>query len=173
MRYLLILLLWPIAANAQTPIATFPDEYLGDWYGNLSIYNANGKAQDLKMELHLAETDSAGRWQWTLVYEMDTTRDERKYELVALDAEKGHYAVDEKNSIMLDSYLYNNVLTSRFSVSNSLLIVNYTFYADRIEFLILFGPIETKQETGKEVEGVGAIFAYPMQGMQRATLYRQ
>lgn len=173
MRFLFVFFLLPLFANAQTPISTFPDDWMGDWYGNMSIYNAKGKAQELNMELHLAETDSAGRWQWTLVYEVDTVRDERKYELVAADAEKGHYIIDEKNSILLDSYLYRNVLTSRFSVNNSLLIVNYTFHSDRIEFQILFGGLDKVITTGEEVEEVESILSYPINGMQSATLYRR
>lgn len=173
MRYLLFLFIFPLLANAQTPISTFPDDWMGDWYGTMSIYNESGKAQELGMELHLAESDSAGRWQWTLVYEIDTVRDERKYELVVKDAAKGHYIIDEKNSILLDSYLYRNVLTSRFSVNNSLLIVNYTFHTDRIEFQILFGGLEDVVTTGEEVDEIESILSYPVKGMQSATLYRR
>lgn len=171
MRYLLLFL--PLFANAQTPITTFPNDWMGDWYGTMAIYNADGKAQEINMELHLAETDSADRWQWTLVYEVDTVRDEREYELVAKDAAKGHYVIDEKNSILLDSYLYKNVLTSRFSVNNSLLIVNYSFFSDRIEFQILFGSLEDVITTGEEVTEVESVLSYPMRGMQSATLYRR
>jgi len=173
MRYLLLFLFFPLFANAQTPITTFPNDWMGDWYGTMAIYNADGKAQEINMELHLAEMDSAGRWQWTLVYEVDTVRDEREYELVAKDAAKGHYVIDEKNSILLDSYLYKNVLTSRFSVNNSLLIVNYSFFSDRIEFQILFGSLEDVITTGEEVTEVESVLSYPMRGMQSATLYRR
>ncbi|MEM6348853.1 MAG: hypothetical protein AAF927_33520 [Bacteroidota bacterium] len=173
MRYLLLFLFFPLFAQAQTPISTFPNDWMGDWYGKMTIYNAKGKAQELNMELHLAPTDSSDRWQWTLVYEVDTVRDERKYELVAKDASIGHYVIDEKNSILLDSYLYSNVLTSRFSVNNSLLIVNYTFHADRIEFQILVGGLDKVITTGEEVEEVESILSYPMSAMQRSTLYRR
>jgi hypothetical protein len=156
--------------SAQTPVNTFPQSWYGDWAGRLDIYNQSGKRMEVGMELKIAPTDSADRWQWTLIYSQDTTRDERQYELVAIDAAKGHYQIDEKNSILLDSYLIGNVLTSRFSVSNSLLLTNYTLHADHLEFEIFVGGKEEARETGKDVEY--EIFSYPMGTMQRAMLYR-
>jgi photosystem II stability/assembly factor-like uncharacterized protein len=55
------------------------------------------------MELIIAPTDAADRWRWTIVYDGAAGRQERPYELLVRDAEKGRFAIDEKNSIVLET----------------------------------------------------------------------
>ena len=149
---------------------SFPESWVGEWKGELHIYNVEGLAQKINMEVHIGPTETDDRWKWTLIYELDTVRDERKYELVTVDAEKGHYQIDEKNSIVLDAFLFDNTLSSRFSVGKSLLIVNYSLEAGQLRFEIFAGRTDNTEETGKEIEDGGPIFSYKLQGMHRAKL---
>ena len=150
----------------------FPKSWVGEWTGQLNIYNRDGLARQIHMEVHIQPTLKDDTWKWTLIYEMDTIRDERKYELIVVDEEKGHYQIDEKNSIFLDSFLFHNTLSSRFAVSKSLLMVNYTLEDEKLRFEIFAGRTDNTVETGEEVEDAGGIFSYMLQGMHRAVLSR-
>lgn len=164
---------FPFSLSAQTPISSFPQSWYGVWAGTLEIYQAKGKSMEVQMELRIAPTDSSHRWNWTLLYVRDTIRDERQYELVAIDPALGHYQIDERNSILLDSYLLHHVLSARFAVGNSLLLTNYHFESDQITFEIFIGGRKEAKRTGKTGEEVGEIFSYPVGTMQRAVLRRK
>ena len=162
-----------MAQEVEQKQAHFPEDFLGSYYGNLEIFNASGKTMELPMELHLHPTDSTHRWTWTIVYRGETL-DERKYELVLVDSAKSHFQIDEKNSILLDGYWYGNTFTSRFSVKQSLLLINYVFEGDgKARFEVFPGNMENKVETGMEIEDSRPIYAYPMSGIQRAQLQKK
>jgi len=149
----------------------FPDDWEGDWKGTLEIFNAEGKQQDVPMELLIHPTDSADRWQWTIVYGVDSIRQERKYELIIVDAEKGHYQIDEKNSIIIDAYLINGEFISHFSVMGSSIITRDRIVGDKMAYEIISSRMKTPITTGGE-ENVPQVDTYPITVTQRAMLSR-
>lgn len=166
----LVLVLWFGGITAQDSLMTdFPQKWVGNWSGELEIYAAKGKVQTLPMELHILPADSAGVWKWTIIYQVEKP-DVREYEMVLVDREKGHFLIDEKNSIKLDAWLLGNVLSCRFSVDNSLLLVNYTFESEHIRFEVFAGSKAHPQLTGEDAEDVNEILNYPVTNMQRAIL---
>ncbi|MEZ4777613.1 MAG: hypothetical protein R3D00_30845 [Bacteroidia bacterium] len=168
----LILTVWFGGMVAQdTLMADFPEKWTGKWSGELEISTAKGKVQTLPMELHILPADSAGIWKWTIIYQVEKP-DVREYELSVVEREKGHFLIDEKNSIKLDAWLLGNVLSCRFSVDNTLLLVNYIFESDHIRFEIFAGSKASPRLTGEEAEEVDEILNYPVTTMQRAILRR-
>lgn len=177
MRFLysfaLILLMGSSSLMAQTDsLLHFPQDWLGNWSGNLEIFKSSGKVDQIPMELRLGVTASNDRWSWMIVYHGRST-DERAYELVAKDKANGLYAIDEKNSIVLDAYWLGGTLTSRFSVGKSLLLINYIFDSDVIRFEVFSGNMDDSSQTGDTISDVGDIFNYPIGTLQRAVLVRQ
>ena len=166
---LLSILFFPALIFSQNEPASFPNDWLGEWEGKLMIYNQKGLASEIDMELHILDMDSVDRWKWVLIYKGEKL-DERKYELVAIDTKAGHYQIDEKNSILLDAYWRDQTLISRFSVDNSLLLVNYHFEKEQIRFEIFAGGMTTAVQTGKEVKEIDEIKSFPVGVMQKATL---
>lgn len=160
---------------AQHNVDVFPDAWIGVWEGELEIYASKSGANipKVRMELHIMPHEEEGRWAWTLVYVGDTVRDERKYELVLKDGETNQYVIDEKNSILLDAAYLGHTLISRFSVNNSLLMINYSFEADKIIFDVFAGSKENPTRTGEEVEQVESIYSYPIGTRQRAVLQKR
>ncbi|MDX2247393.1 MAG: hypothetical protein SF052_11475 [Bacteroidia bacterium] len=155
----------------DTLMNNFPDKWRGEWSGELGIYKPTGKVQSLPMKLRISPSDSAEIWQWALIYEA-AEPDVREYELIVIDREKGHFLIDEKNSVKLDAWLLGNVLSCRFSVDETLLLVNYIFEEDQIRFEIFAGSKTKINLTGEELEEVDEIYTYPVTTMQRATLRR-
>ncbi|MEL6671536.1 MAG: hypothetical protein AAFR61_05070 [Bacteroidota bacterium] len=154
---------------AQEHEAAFPAGWEGAWKGDLQIFSKGKITMEIPMELQIAPTDSAGIFQWTIIYYGEKT-DRRAYELVPVDASIGHYVIDEKNSIFLDAFFNGSTLSSRFSVGDGLLLITYTLRGENIEMNIFFGGQEKKQKTGEEVENVGDIYSYPVGSLHRAVL---
>jgi len=167
-----LLLIFTTSLSAQDQSAHFPEDWLGEWVGELEIYTAKGVAQTIGMELHIKDRGEAGKWGWTIIYKGDKT-DERSYDLVLKDADKAHFVIDEKNSIFLDAFYLGNTLISRFSVNQALLMINYTFEPDKIIFDVFSGNKDTSLVTGEEVPDVEEIRSYQMGNRQRAILYKR
>ena len=157
-------------------INTFPESWLGNWVGDLHIYKENKLVQTIPMELEMAAIDTSDHFVWAIIYGEDKIAGRRSYELEVLDAEKGIYRVDEKNSIKLESYLFGNKLFSQFSVMESQLLCTYEKVGDKMIFEIISGSINPISITGKEMineEEIPEVKTYPITVMQKATLVRK
>ena len=186
MKYLLLLFFAGLVSctTAQLPVtdknqstaveAGFPEIWAGIYRGSLEIFTAAGLQQTVAMELEIAPTDSINRWVWALTYGPDSVAGRRSYELVVTDSTKGHYQIDEKNSIVLDGYLRGDIFVSRFSVMGNLLDCTYEKVADEIIFTIVTGK-ETTIATGGGVmagDTIPVVQGYPVGVVQRGRLRR-
>jgi len=152
---------------------SFPHSWLGNWVGDLNIYKENKLIQTLPMELEILEIDSSENYIWAIIYGEDKTAGRRSYELESLDADKGLYRIDEKNTIKLEAYLFGNKLYSQFSVMGNQLLCTYEKIDDKIIFEIISGSTEPVSTTGNslvEGEEIPAVKAFPITIMQRAVL---
>ncbi|MEM6379312.1 MAG: hypothetical protein AAF705_13975 [Bacteroidota bacterium] len=161
--------------SAQDSLA-FPQSWQGIWKGDLAIYTSAGLAQEVPMQLHILPTDSVHRYTWSIIYGTDTIAGKRDYDLLIVDAEKGLYRVDEKNSIQLESYFIKDKLFSRFEVMDNLLLTTEQLVGDTLIFEIISGKLAPVSSTGNEViEGdtIPPVETFPIRVMQRALLSRQ
>lgn len=159
---------------AQDTLA-FPQAWEGIWKGDLEIHTAKGLAQTVPMELHILPTDSTHRFTWSIIYGEDKVAGKRPYELVVLDADKGIYAIDEKNSIQLEAYFIKDKFFSRFEVMGNLLMTSEQLIGDELIFEIIAGKMEPVSVTGNEVingDTIPSVKAFPINVMQRAILRR-
>lgn len=155
---------------------SFPYAWQGIWKGGLEIYTAKGLSQSVPMELHILPTDSINRFTWTLIYGEDKEAGKRPYELVVLDAEKGIYAIDEKNSIQLEAYFLKDKFFSRFEVMGSLLLTTEQLVGEELIFEIIVGSMTPVSITGNEVingDTIPPVQAFPLTVMQRAVLKKR
>ncbi|GAB4251230.1 MAG: hypothetical protein Kow0027_15090 [Saprospiraceae bacterium] len=170
---ILLLFLSPIFLAAQN--AVFPDDYIGKWAGQLRIYNGEGLAQELPMQLHILPTDSTGRYSFTLIYGTDTLAGKRAYELVVLDQEKGLYLIDEKNTIRMEAYYLGGKLWQNFEVQGSVLNTMLWREGEELVWELSYGssaPASTSGGQLHEGEEIPEVKAYPVNGVQRARLSR-
>ena len=151
---------------------SFPDNILGSYKGDLVIKNANGE-QTIGMEFHIKATDSIGKYDYQIVYIMDGNRQERNYSLIAKDASKGEFIIDENNGILLSAKVYDNRLYSVFEVQGNLLFTIEEFYDDYMIFQIIFSKANEKTESGGKQNQVPSVFSYPVSVSQRAKLIKQ
>ena len=101
--------------SASAPVRAFPDAWIGRWTGPISTFGGEA-AQAFQMTLEIAPLSEPGRWSWTIIYEGDGQRQVRPYELVAVDAAAGRYAIDEKNSIVIPLRFLDGTSFSTFEV---------------------------------------------------------
>ena len=158
-------------AAAKRP--AFPGAWRGTWTGPARAGPPpSGDRHSLTMELHVEPIDGRDAWTWTIVYTGgDGKRQERRYELLPVDPAKGHWKIDEKNSIVIDAWLVADTLYSRFSLGDKTLEAHYRADGDRMDVtLTTFGGVATK--SGGE-GGVPEIVAEKLLTVQRATLTRR
>ena len=156
--------------------ASFPESWLGNWEGDLTIFKENKLVQTIPMELELASIDTSDNYIWAIIYGEDKETGRRSYELEIVDAEKGLYRIDEKNSIKLEAYLFGNKLYSQFSVMENQLLCTYEKVEDKIIFEIISGSINPVSITGGKLvdeEEIPEVKAFPITIMQKATLVRK
>ena len=161
---------------AQSPPA-FPEAWIGNWAGELEIYNARGLAQKLPMGLNIQPTDSAGVFTHEIIYGEGDNKQTRPYKLLTVDPATGHYRVDEGNSILLDAYWLGGIQVEIFSVEGSLLITTIQQTADNeLLWQIIVGDLETATITGggeADGEKMPEVTSYKAPALQRARLVRQ
>ncbi len=110
MRALLIFLCFTtIQLNGQDSLSVaprFPEDWSGVWKGDLNIWNAKGLSTTIPMTIDILpiDTSTTGRYTFGLTYG-SKSEDWRPYELVPVKPEFGMWRVDEKNTIVMESYL--------------------------------------------------------------------
>ena len=149
------------------------DNWQGIWAGELFMFDAPGdeKVNTIHMELHISKTDSAGIYNWRIIY-IDSTKDDRRYLLRTIDESAGKYAIDEKDGILLDVSLLGNKLCSRFAVFSSTLDITYQLESDRI-ILEVFSGSDTPERTTYGTEEKIPVLSFSVKNYQRAYLFKK
>jgi len=153
----------------------FPKDWIGDYQGDLQIYSVDSIQMTAKMNLHVSKkTDSI--YNWNVTYNIKGKEDIRAYELQIIDTKKGHYIIDEKNSIKIDAFYKNKILTSFFKVMNNYIVATYTKENDSIVFEIIMASDQKTKITGNtkfEGEDIPKVITYFVKGRQKAVLKKQ
>lgn len=180
LTFVLLLSVSSFAAFAQALPGSsdaFPWSWIGIWRGDLHIYNQQNEATVLPMELQLLPLDSAGQYTWTIIYNEDREAGLRAYTLKTIDAEAGHYLIDERNSIMLEAYLIHHTLYSRFAVMDNLLLSAVEKRGDELIYEIIAGSATPVGTSGDTVTTAGdtipPVQSFPVRVLQRAVLQKQ
>lgn len=126
--------------------AAAPADWAGDWFGACTVTPAYQGIESFRAKLNIGPQSAEGRLRWKITYEL-AQRDVRDYQLVPVDAAKGHYAVDEKNGLLLDAFLADGVLYMPFTIGGTLITATYSVGADGVMVMNLpsFGstPVRT------------------------------
>lgn len=152
---------------------TFPLNWIGHYEGQLRIHTLDSDTTLVPMQLIIENVNAEGYFPWTLVYGDD---DIRPYGLEAINAEKGHYRINEYNSILLDGYVRGNHFITRFSLDNSDLTVDYEKTADGINVSFYVTEVKSQNQSGGEVMGkdsIPLVDSYPVVVFQKAILKKK
>lgn len=148
----------------------FPIEWSGQYKGDLQIFKHNDSLSTIEMELIIGNPNTEGYYPWTIIY---NKKDVRRYGLEAINPEKGHYRIDEFNSIKIDAFINNGHFVSRFNVMGNDLLVDYFKTDEGIEVNFYITSTEPMSTTGQEIIGndtIPKVNAFPMLVFQKAIL---
>ena len=155
---------------------SFPQDWLGEWAGTLNIYRDTGLVQTLPMQLHVHPIEESENFTWTIIYGEDLKKGARNYELQTVNASKGQYLIDEKNSIKIESYYFQNKLVSWYSVANNLIYISYEKQDDELHIEVVAGKQEAVSTTGNTKDGeeeIPEVITYPVGTLQKGILKRK
>lgn len=161
---------------AQKDTLSFPASWEGNWKGTLDIYGGSGQTQSTAMELEIHKIDtSETRYAFGLVYG-SKSNDYRPYELYPVAPKSGIWRIDEKNSIVMESYLYGPKFLCWFVVSRSRVFCTYEKVDENTIIFELYSGIEAAiSTTGNSMAGsekIPEVRTFPFSVFQRAILKR-
>jgi len=155
--------------------AEFPSDWLGSWVGLLDIYGTAGLQQQIEMELQIAATSADSIYTWQITYMTDDSPDVRSYTLHEIDADAGHYQIDEGNGIVLDAYLMDQKLISVFGVMGNMLQCTYTLDKGELQMEVTMYPDTAEHLTGGDTiagDTIPVVSSHRVSIYQRAVLQR-
>ncbi|MEM9679606.1 MAG: hypothetical protein AAF901_04720 [Bacteroidota bacterium] len=97
----------------------FPNDYFGDYNGNLSVFKGNDLSENHPMDLYFYPTKEEGVYRYSLIYFLGSVKQVQDYRIITQDKEKGLYIFEESNGLQFQAILINNVLRSVFEVGDS------------------------------------------------------
>lgn len=151
----------PRAPRQAAPEALFPDTFVGSWKGELEV---STMPKPIGMTLDVQKVPGTPRYTWTIRYEGQPAR---PYELVPVDPPRGQWAIDEKNGIVLDSFVANGKLLSQFDVATNRVTSRYELTPEgNLELEMSMFSRQPLASTGHGVE------TFKLVNFQRAVLHR-
>ncbi len=163
------------AAPSKGPV--FPADWVGHWSGPAALIAPGRPDRDFVMELIVKPTDDPARYQWTIIYaEANGTKQERAYELVVRDAEKGRFAIDEKNGIIIPATHLDGALYTSFEVQGTRIntrekLEHFATPDELLSVEMISGSSENAEPSGGK-DAVPEVRSVVPRSLQRATLKR-
>lgn len=153
---------------SNAPVSAFA----GQWKGKLQWMVAGKPTKDFTMQLIIQPADTAGQYTWQIIYGDSGKVDNRPYLLKPVDTAKGHWVVDERDGIVLDSYLHGNSFHGAFTVMGNTIVDSYTVNGDemRVEFISI--KLDQKNTSGKGTDETPFVDSYKITGYQVGVLKR-
>ena len=158
-----------LCADAQAQPATFPNSFVGKWKGKLQWIRAGKPTQEFTMQLNIYPLDSVGMYNWHIMYG-DSAKDSRPYVLKIVDIANGHWVIDEKDGIVLDSYHFGNCLSGAFTVNDNTIVDNYCVEDGKMKVEFFSIKLGDKTESGKGTEDVPKVISYRIGSYQTGVL---
>jgi hypothetical protein len=162
-----------VNSNETTKPIIFPKSFIGNWKGTLNWYKlGNKEPQTVAMELRIQPAkDSAGQYTWNLIYG-SPSKDNRPYILKPIDTAKGHWVIDELNTIVIDQFWIANKFCGSFAVGGNTIVNNYWLEGDKLMIEFLSHTTKSLTVTGKGTDEIPLVDSYEVKSYQKAELMR-
>jgi hypothetical protein len=135
---------------------TLPKAWEGKWRGTVDIWSYGSKVDSFPMTLTITRLHAS--WDFVIDYQRNPARpDVREYRLVTIDSGKNQFAIDEQNSILLDTYLVDNCLMNVFAGMGSSLQTRMCLEGEVLSYEITSNFDAPERISGGEVIGKDTI----------------
>ena len=158
-----------LTGNIHAQNAAFPSGFVGNWKGKLQWIVTGKPTQEFSMQLNIYPLDSVNMYNWQIIYG-DDNKDNRPYVLKVVDITKDHWVIDEKDGIMLDSYVHGNCLQGAFTVSGNTIVDNYCVEDGKLKVEFFSIKLGDKKQSGKGTEDVPFVDSYRISSYQMGVL---
>ncbi|TVQ63044.1 MAG: hypothetical protein EA379_04530 [Phycisphaerales bacterium] len=167
-----------LLAGAGTDADALPEAWVGAWVGETRGVvpgPERGEAATFRTELRVGPTDDPDRFTWTIIYGEGELRQVRAYELMVVDRALGRYAIDEKNSIVIDVLLVEfddeSSLRTIFEVGDVRIVASYTLRDGALEMEFSTYGVDAANVSGGEGD-IPEVRSYTLRAAQRGVLRR-
>lgn len=169
---ILIFIFFTIQLNGQISLK----KWEGKWKGTVETWSYNSKIDSFAMSIDITQKDSI--WDFVIFYAREHLGkpDIRNYKLITVDKSKYHFAIDEKNSILLDCFFNNNCLYNKFSGMGSDLQVRMCLDGKVLDYEITSFyslPIRTSGNQVIQKDTVPEIKSYDLYHLMKAKLKKE
>ena len=151
----------------------FPQDFVGDWEGQITVYGAEGPRQTVRMELLIQPiTDSS--YTYVIIYGEDREAGRRDYVIKRGPDGPHHWVCDERNSILLDGYYIGGIYQSVFTVMGSTLVTNLEHRGDHLWMTFQSVATEPTRSTGDTIvegEEIPVVESYRVKAINTVRLY--
>jgi len=169
-KLILIAIFIFIAQSSYSQTVFNPEEWYGKWKGKLEILKEGAPdVQDVDMELHISKTASKDTINFVIIYKSGTINQERKYNLIVYNAERGLFKLDENNGIILDMNYFGTGLYSTFEVQGILITSAYVLSEGAIHFSVVSSNFMSPNES-KSPEDNMLVKSFPVYALQKSIL---
>lgn len=160
---------YPLFGDPSLPVQPPPvwralSSWAGTYAGKLRIHGARTEP-DVAMRLVLEPRDGGRSMRFQITYGDGDRAQVRDYVLLAGSGE-GRFRIDERNGIVLDALLHEDVLSSSFAVQGQVNLASYALCRDGIEFRLVAWKADGGVDAGQQVTSL------PLRTVQRAELAR-
>lgn len=147
----------------------------GEWSGTSQRFVGGLMQQEFATGLKIRPIEDRDAYTWILSYGSGDKRQNRNYELRHGLRGRDHFVIDEKNGILIDTWLHpiavgHQELIGRFEVMGNVIESRYTLRKDTIEMQLTTFTAEPVRESGGE--GTPKVRAFWLKSTQRAILRR-
>lgn len=167
----MLLVVQGLFAQSPTP---FPGSFIGKWKGKLQWMVTGKPSKEFSMQLIITPAEHTGQYNWQVIYgDSSGTVDNRPYLLKPVDTVTGHWQIDERNGIFLDSYVHGNCLQGAFTVQGNTIVNNYCVEGNKLSVEFFSINLQDKKTSGKGAGDVPLVHSYKLGSFQTGVLLRQ
>lgn len=160
-------------AQGSTTATPLSDEWVGNYAGELEIFDGGGKSvgkTPMRVEVGAAEAGSPRPFR--IVYGEPGKAPVRDYQLIATGEAANHFLNDEKSGILIDTYLVGDTLYSQFEVSGARVDSRFVLAGDSLRTEMVTYGVTAQRDTRPSFDSSFIVRAYPLQNVQKAVLER-
>jgi hypothetical protein len=131
----------------KTAGQALPEQWNGIWKGITVNVNADGKREEIPMELKVLPVPNSSAKTWKILYGKNAGQTTRPYEIMPVSNEPNRFVVDEKNGLFIDNQLVGNVLYSQFTVTTNLVTTRFELKGDEIRVEMMMFDLRSPRQS--------------------------
>ena len=164
---IVLLLVGSAVADEKKPGAPLSTEWQGTWTGKLAIAGPSDERSEVPVALRIEPIKGSSELTWAITYGEGEKAVVRDYK-ISPDGENPHrLRIDEKNGVVLEARLVNNVIYSQFSVGGGLVTARYELRGDTLRFEV------TSSKPAGQKTGQGQVQGHVFEVVQSAELKKK